>query len=1113
VTTADPVWDSGDDAALASSGTSTTTITGLTPDMTYYFRVVGLDNAENEASVPGASEVSDTTQPAAGDILSAPENTPIRGLDPTVGETGLVMQRIRVESDTSGDGSIELAWVSVADQGSAELVDIATVTVYMSPDLVFSNGVQVGSATFNTDPVTITLDGGTVADRTVTNPSPKYLWVIYDLAGGAAAAGRTIQSRVTTIAVVAPDQGLTTQTLDSNLLTIITAPQNGTTAILNGASAFVSACSPSGESTGQITVSSRFQGDDDNDGWVEIRVDTDSNPADGTVACATASGPPPRTCLVTGLGPGTYWLQADLSDPDGVGGAVDPQVLNNGGAGYDVEVCGGSDTAAPTVLILAPGRDAIIGGAEKVKVQVFEDGGDLAATPLRWAVDDGSLSATDVTLSSNYTCGTDCVVYEFDLDTTTVNGGLTDDRHRLIVEVTDAETPANIARVEQAFRVRNQGTAAGGSGHLLRRTPGSRLCVDCHDLPTHSSQTTSTDYGNWAMACTDCHTPHRTTNINLLRQQIRTPNSGLVEVRFEAKTQAVADSSAGGTASYANEDAYTGAAHGPCQACHTKTQSSGGAARWQNANADGNADTHYRSGSNKVCSSCHKHTSGFTGAGGGACTDCHFGSLRNAATRRDIQDDFVNSNSQHAGTGTLTNFDCVVCHAEGTVNALGETETTDYHNDSGTKAGCSQAPTTPRPCIDLKDVDNWDNLDPNNSPVFRYDKQLLVENLSNLTPGDTPENWGSGSADWETETSNRLDPFCLTCHDYDGADASYNADNTVDSCGTPTDGLNPFCDSAITNDYDQYDRGRVTDIASRVARAWRVGEGFPSGYTAEDRDGTSEPRWMESPTCPTEAPFPPGCDIDDPPLGIYSRHAIRGVTMADGGFSGAASVYSSATGDNGDIDDLRWTDSNIWNDDSVMGCADCHTVDGANHDSGNAHGSDFSEYLLKAANGTALLGTRAAGNYNCWRCHDSNYYDYGGTVDHTGKGNDWVDTVGNIAPDRSASSGNIFGMACTNCHGGVESGTQAAPVGPEFGTIHGTSQTFGVGDSGVSSTRQAYRFMNGNSLRYYDPAGWTGTDVTCYTIDGGEEDSFGACSAHSGGRGPWTKPVQRDLKY
>jgi hypothetical protein len=120
------------------------------------------------------------------------------------------------------------------------------------------------------------------------------------------------------------------------------------------------------------------------------------------------------------------------------------------------------------------------------------------------------------------------------------------------------------------------------------------------------------------------------------------------------------------------------------------------------------------------------------------------------------------------------------------------------------------------------------------------------------------------------------------------------------------------------------------------------------------------------------------------------------------------------------------------------------------------------------------------------------------------------------------TGGNVFGTACTNCHGGAVGGTEGAPNSPpEFGTIHGTTQIFGVGSAGSSSSRQAYRFMNGNSMRFYQPPDasgtapwdWTGTSASCYTL--GTADSFGGCTKHSGSAGSLTKATNRnrDLKY
>jgi cytochrome c553 len=381
--------------------------------------------------------------------------------------------------------------------------------------------------------------------------------------------------------------------------------------------------------------------------------------------------------------------------------------------------------------------------------------------------------------------------------------------------------------------------------------------------------------------------------------------------------------------------------------------------------------------------------------------------------------------------GTLTSFDCVVCHAEGTVNA-GNTETTGDHANGV--------------------IDFWD-VDDTAQPVFTYDKDTVAGSAG------AAANWNSTDSEWRTATSTALDPFCLTCHDSDGATDTFNS----------TDGgsaSNPFGDTLVTNNYDQVNRGGVVDIASKVS-------GNP------------------------------------PPQGQFSRHAIRGqstsIYNAYQGIAGGNTMYEGDATAGQSLFTSMGTDefgNPVWNDTSVMGCADCHTTDGANGAAGNAHGS-VSEYLLKDASGGANEGTLAGLSYVCYRCHAVGRYQEptGPLGKHTDNSGDWQDKTGLTGSERinNGKGSNVFAMACTNCHGG--SG---------FGTIHGTSETFGVGEGGGSGTRNAYRFMNGASLRYYDPKGWTGTNITCYTL--GSADSWGGCTQHNKGTN-WTKPLQRPLTY
>ena len=191
-----------------------------------------------------------------------------------------------------------------------------------------------------------------------------------------------------------------------------------------------------------------------------------------------------------------------------------------------------------------------------------------------------------------------------------------------------------------------------------------------------------------------------------------------------------------------------------------------------------------------------------------------------------------------------------------------------------------------------------------------------------------------------------------------------------------------------------------------------------------------------------------------------------------------------------------------------MGCADCHAVDGANGTNGNAHGAT-SEYLLKDASGLAAEGRydSKAGTYSyvCYRCHPAASYNTGGAGAHTGSGSDWVPNETAVGAARVTNKGNWAGFACTNCHGTILDNTT-----PDYGGIHGTSATIGIGTGGAAGTRQAYRFLNGASLRFYDPGTWIQAAQSCYTL--GTADAYGGCTQHSKA-GSKDKAFIRPLSY
>jgi predicted CXXCH cytochrome family protein len=110
-----------------------------------------------------------------------------------------------------------------------------------------------------------------------------------------------------------------------------------------------------------------------------------------------------------------------------------------------------------------------------------------------------------------------------------------------------------------------------------------RACADCHgDIAPHAPP------GVPAFACTDCHEPHGTNNIELVRDVIHTPQAGDKPVHFDNR-----DGQADG--SFASVSAP---GTGVCEICHTTTQF---------FRADGTGATHYA----LPCFPCHTHAAGF----------------------------------------------------------------------------------------------------------------------------------------------------------------------------------------------------------------------------------------------------------------------------------------------------------------------------------------------------------------------------------------------------------------------------------------------------------------------------------------------------------------------
>ena len=65
----------------------------------------------------------------------------------------------------------------------------------------------------------------------------------------------------------------------------------------------------------------------------------------------------------------------------------------------------------------------------------------------------------------------------------------------------------------------------------------------------------------------------------------------------------------------------------------------------------------------------------------------------------------------------------------------------------------------------------------------------------------------------------------------------------------------------------------------------------------------------------------------------------------------------------------------------------------------------------------------------------------------------------------------------------------------------------------ATTCHRAFRFMNGASMRYFNPQDWNLAPQNCVTLASKTSDAFGACSAHDGTGYSRSRPLPRSLRY
>jgi hypothetical protein len=336
------------------------------------------------------------------------------------------------------------------------------------------------------------------------------------------------------------------------------------------------------------------------------------------------------------------------------------------------------------------------------------------------------------------------------------------------------------------------------------------------------------------------------------------------------------------------------------------------------------------------------------------CIQCHNGVPSGATyvTRDVVGSDFTQA-SRHVMGGTVTNWDCIVCHREGDENAAtgGNVSLTTLHNNSGGIV------------VDLR------NVDAPTTTVVQWDK-------NNITPA----------------MQKGLDDFCLTCHDSNGASGIAVVGNGTAITLTPTnqEAMAPFNDTDggfgalnASGPTGHTTRPNVVDVNTQFnpgTYTWPAGDGtMPTGFNGTNYDGNA------------------------------SQHAVRGPRYGSNDPSWSATTFVNRTLKSGQsLTTVRET--------AQLHCADCHTVDQNAHGGANIFmltagsnasntGSTIDNTCLQCHNSTVYVngtggrwdhknegdvwrnGAASASDWDsseCLLCHGGGSGDFTGRVEQYG---------------------------------------------------------------------------------------------------------------------------------
>lgn len=500
-----------------------------------------------------------------------------------------------------------------------------------------------------------------------------------------------------------------------------------------------------------ILVTMPYTADDNNNNTYSVayKLSISSTWTNWTTNAAHVASP--YTTTITGLTAGEiYDVRATYNDADTVSGA-NPQII-------EAIATGPTNVTTAGYVTIKAAKNSI-----QVRMPFFNDGNNNKT----FKVDYRLSTAAPWT---NWVTGATATYSPY---TTTITSLQTGTKYDIQATYTDADGTAGFGtgnpRVQTVTKIVTNALLHNSNTTLSSKWTGSR-----------GWGYEGSKYGE--IVCDTCHAKN-TTNIKRIKSTVTASVQSFPGSAVSFRSTTTPSGFGDDTAAHATSQKI-------CEVCHSVNS-------FHNYN-QATAQTHQN---NVDCmSACHSHNAGFSGDG--PCKSCHNAAINEAYNTRQVTGaggDFVRA-SKHVSDGTtaeiVTDYDCIVCHAEG--DAIAAAAGTGYVDGSKHRNGASASTRM----VKLRNVDNI-------SQTYDWNKNART-----------------------TAMRDNMDTFCMNCHDANGA-SQINVNGTNNGLNlNNTRALTPF----NTNDTL---RGNTTDVATlgtfrstTYGRVLNVKDQFNSGNAA-----------------------------------------------------------------------------------------------------------------------------------------------------------------------------------------------------------------------------------------------------------------------------------------